>query len=58
MVPARALYPYDDMVGVVVVDGNNQLFIPVQVLLEDGDNVYITALNQGFLREGMMVVLF
>ena len=58
MVTARALYPYDDMVGVVVVDGNNQLFIPVQVLLEDGDNVYITALNQGFLREGMMVVLF
>ena len=58
MVPARALYPYDNMVGVVVVDGSNQLFIPVQVLLEDGDNVYITALNQGFLREGMMVVLF
>ena len=58
MVPSRALYAYDNMVGVVVVDGQNQIFIPVQVLLEDGDNVYITAINQGFLSEGMMVVLF
>lgn len=58
MVPSRALYTYDNMVGVVVLDGSNQLFIPVNVLLEDGDNVYITAIQQGFLAEGMTVVLF
>ena len=58
MVPARALYAYDNMVGVVVVDGSNNVFVPVNVLLEDGDNVYITAIQQGFLTEGMTVVLF
>ena len=31
-VPARALYTQDNMVGVVVVDGQYQTFIPVNVL--------------------------
>jgi len=58
MVPSRALYTQDDMIGVVVVDGQHQLFIPVNILLEDGDNVYITAIQQGLLVEGMTVMLF
>ena len=58
MVPSRALYTQDDMIGVVVVDGQHQLFIPVNILLEDGDIVYITAIQQGLLVEGMTVMLF
>ena len=58
MVPARALYTQDNTLGVVIVDGSNKLFIPVSVLLRDGDQVYITAIQQGLLYEGQTVILF
>ena len=44
--------------GVVVVDGSNRIFIPVNVLLRDGDNAYVTAVQQGLLYEGQTVRLF
>ena len=57
-VPSRALYRQDDMDGVVVVDGDNRSFIPVNILLRDGDYVYISAIQQGLLYEGQTVMLF
>ncbi|MGN1021655.1 MAG: HlyD family efflux transporter periplasmic adaptor subunit [Aristaeellaceae bacterium] len=57
-VPSRALIRQDDMDYVVVVDGANQSLIPVNILLKDGDNVYITAIQQGLLYEGQTVLLF
>ncbi len=58
MVPSRAIYTYEGATGVVVLDGTNRIFIPVNVLLQDGDNVYVTALQQGLLYEGQTVVLY
>lgn len=57
-VPAKAIYRQDDMDGVVVVDGSNKSFIPINILLRDGDNVYISAIQQGLLFEGQTVLLF
>lgn len=57
-VPAKAIYRQDDMDGVVVVDGTNKSFIPINILLKDGDDVYISAIQQGLLFEGQTVLLF
>ena len=46
------------MDGVVVVNGNSQGFIPVNILLRDGDDVYVEAVQQGLLYEGQTVRLF
>lgn len=57
-VPARAIHEYKDMTGVVIVNGSSQGFIPVNILTRDGDDVYIEAIQQGLLFEGMTVRLF
>lgn len=57
-VPKRALYMYDNAQGVVVLDGGSKVFTPIQIVREDGDLLYITALQQGHLYEGMTVALF
>ncbi len=57
-VPARALYTQDNMVGVVVVDGQYQTFIPVNVLENRDGTVFISAIQQGVLAEGQTVRLF
>ena len=57
-VPAKAIYRSGDTDGVVVVDGTNQSFIPVNIILRDGDYVYISAIQQGLLYEGQTVRLF
>ena len=57
-VPAKAIYRSGDTDGVVVVDGTNQSFIPVNIILRDGDFVYISAIQQGLLYEGQTVRLF
>ncbi len=58
MVPRRAIYTQDNMPGVVVVDGQYQTFIPVNILNQRDDNVYISAIQQGVLFEGQTVRLF
>ena len=58
MVPARALYTQDGMQGVVVVDGDNQLFVPVSVVYRQGNDVYVTSIYQGMLYHGQSVLLF
>ena len=46
------------MTGVVIINGSSQGFIPVNILTRDGDDVYIEAIQQGLLFEGMTVRLF
>lgn len=57
-VPSRAMYRVDDTDGVVVVDGSNTSFIPVNIIWRNGDDVYISAIQQGLLYEGQTVMLF
>jgi len=57
-VPAKALYYQDNMPGVVVVDGDYQFFIPVNVLDKRDGMVFISAIQQGVLFEGQTVRLF
>lgn len=57
-VPARAVYYQDNMPGVVVVDGDYQFFIPVNVLSKEDGMVFISAIQQGVLYEGQTVRLF
>ena len=58
MVPVRAIYYQDNMAGVVVVDGQYQTFIPVNILDKREGSVYISAIQQGVLFEGQTVRLF
>ena len=57
-VPGRALYTQDNMLGVVVVDGQYQTFIPVNVLDRRDGFAYISPIQQGVLAEGQTVRLF
>ena len=56
-VPSRALIRQDDTDGVVVIDGANKSFIPVNIIFRNGDDVYISAIQQGLLFEGQTVML-
>ena len=58
MVPARALYSQDGSEGVVVVDGDHQAYVPVNVVLREGDYAFISPVQQGILFEGQVVRLF
>ena len=57
-IPARALYTQDNMPGVVVVDGDYQFFIPVNVIDKKDGMVYISPIQQDVLYEGQTVRLF
>lgn len=57
-VPAKALYTQDGMPGVVVVNGEYQFFIPVNVIDKRDGMVYISPIQQGVLYEGQTVRLF
>ena len=57
-VPERALYYQDNMPGVVVVDGEYQFFIPVNVMDKRDGVIFISAIQQGVLYEGQTVRLF
>ena len=57
-VPSRAIYYQDNMPGVVVVDGQYQTFIPVNILDKRDGSVFISAIQQGVLFEGQTVRLF
>ena len=57
-VPAKALYSQDGMPGVVVVNGEYQFFIPVNVIDKRDGLVYISPIQQGVLYEGQTVRLF
>ena len=57
-VPQKAIYIQDNMPGVVVVDGQYQTFIPVNIIDRRDGVVYIRAIQQGVLFEGQTVRLF
>ena len=57
-VPSKALYTQDNMPGVVVVNGDYQFFIPVNVIDKRDGLVYISPIQQGVLYEGQTVRLF
>ena len=57
-VPARAIYTQDNMPGVVVVDGEYEWFIPVNILDRQDGKVFIAAIQPGALFEGQTVRLF
>ena len=57
-VPLRALYYQDNMPGVVLVDGDYEWFIPVNVIEKRDGMYYIAAIQQGVLYEGQTVRLF
>ena len=58
MVPEKAIYVQDNMPGVVWMDGDYEIFIPVNVLDKRDGMVYISAIQQGVLYEGQIVRLF
>lgn len=55
---SRAIHEQDGMVGVVVVEGSTESFIPIEVLYEDDNEVYFQPIQQNMLFEGMTVRLF
>jgi len=57
-IPAKALYTQDNMPGVVVVNGDYQFFIPVNVIDKRDGMIYISPIQQGVLYEGQTVRLF
>lgn len=57
-VPRRALYTHNGVLGVVVLDGASKVFTPIQILREDKEELYISAIQNGHLYEGMTVMLF
>ncbi len=57
-VPQRSIYVQDNMPGVVIVDGEYQWFIPVNILDQRDGLAYISAIQQGVLYEGMTVRVF
>ena len=59
-VPMRALYAYDNMIGVVVLDNGIQTFVPVTVIsYSDDDHAFVRPTISGSpLEAGKTVMLF
>lgn len=55
---SRAIHEQDGMVGVVVVEGSTNSFIPIEIIYEDENEVYFQPIQQDLLFEGMTVRLF
>lgn len=57
-VPSKAIYRQDGMTGVVVASGGSQVFVPVQVIYNAGNSVYISPVTKDLLYPGMTVLMF
>ena len=59
-VPIRALYPLDNMIGVVVLEGGLQTFVPVTVIsYPDEETAFVRPTLSGSpLSEGKTIMLF
>ena len=59
-VPINALYTYDNMIGVMVVEGGSQVFVPVTVIsYPDEKNAFVRPTLTGSpLTDGKTVMLF
>ena len=58
VVPSGALYEQNNATGVVIITGEKQLFVPVNVLRQEGGKAYISAIQTGVLTAGQTVRLF
>ncbi len=58
VVPKSALYEQSGSTGVVLVDGDQQLFVPIYVHDQQGDSAYISSIQLGVLSQGQTVRLF
>jgi len=59
MVPASAIYTQNDQQGVVRINQDGtQVFIPVDVVANQGGKVFISAIQTGILGKGQTVRLF
>jgi len=57
-VPQKALYEKNGQTGVVLVTTENQLFVPVKLLRQEGGYAYISPAQTGTLISGQTVRLF
>ena len=57
-VPQKALYTKNETQGVVLVTTENQVFVPVKVLRQEGGSAYISPVQTGTLTTGQTVRLF
>ena len=57
-VPVKALSEKNDQDGVVLVTPDNQVFVPVKVLREEGGYAYISPVQTGTLMKDQTVRLF
>ena len=57
-VPKEALYQKGDQDGVILVDGDNQFFVPVKVLSEEKGDILISPVQVGTLVKDQIVRLF
>ena len=57
-VPQKAMYTKNDTQGVVLVTAENQVFVPVKVLGQEGGYVYVSPVQTGTLSSGQTVRLF
>ena len=57
-VPQKALYEKNGTPGVVLVTEENQVFVSVKVLSQEGGQAYITPVQTGTLSQGQTVRLF
>ncbi len=58
LVPSGAIYEYKGAKGVVILDGEQQVFVPVNIVQESGGKAYISAIQTGVLSVGQTVRLF
>lgn len=57
-VPVKALYEKNDSQGVVLITADQQVFVPVKVLSQEGGYAYISPVQTGTLTRGQTVRLF
>ena len=57
-VPVGAMYEKNDTPGVVLVSGDQQVFVPVKVLRQEGGFAYVSPVQTGTLTSGQTVRLF
>jgi hypothetical protein len=58
IVPQNAIYKLDGADGVVLVNGDSRLFVPVRIIRQESGRAYIEALQPGFLSVGQTIMLF
>lgn len=57
-VPQKAMYEKNGQSGVVLVTSENQVFVPVKLLRQEGGYAYISPVQTGTLTRGQTVRLF